>query len=111
MTLWKDMTDEEKGAILLAHHNGGCIEYKVRGEGSWETSRNPGFYVQNAYRIKPAEPVYHTTSRPVWCEKTEFQYPTFKNYGRHEPNAQRGTIVQKYKDDVLVEVIWRAADV
>jgi len=108
--MWKDMTDGEKSALLLAHHKGECIEYKFKNKGSWRTAYNPEFYSESSYRVKPTEPVYHTTSRPVWCEKTEFQYPTFKNYGLHEPDAHHGVLTQKYKDDVLVEVIWRAND-
>ena len=50
-TLWRDMTLEEKGALLLAHHEGKEIEYYSYGIG-WVTER-PNFFGWCAYRIKP----------------------------------------------------------
>lgn len=54
---WAELTAEEKGALLLAHHEGGIIEYYRHGE--WETAagNDPGWFGGDAYRIRPAEPV------------------------------------------------------
>jgi len=50
--LWRDMTPEEKGELLLAHHEGKVIDaystrYKV-----WVEVK-PNWYNQTAYRIRP----------------------------------------------------------
>jgi hypothetical protein len=50
---WNDMTTEEKGALLLAKHEGKVIEYSFFGSGGWiipmgEIGRHTGYY-----RIKP----------------------------------------------------------
>lgn len=58
MKLWKDMTPEEKGALLLAYHEGKVIEWcyglTFRMSGSsdkrgMEPCWNPEYY----YRVKP----------------------------------------------------------
>ena len=49
--LWRDMTPEEKGALLLAHHEGKVIETWFRG--AWIGKGHGGWGKQNAYRIRP----------------------------------------------------------
>lgn len=56
--LWKDMTPEKKGALLLAHHEGKAIEAWAYGD-KWLVLM-PEWDEHNAYRIKPAEPVVET---------------------------------------------------
>ena len=51
---WGEMTDAEKGALLLACHEGKAIECKFC-DGPWELT-NPSWNDVYAYRIKP-EPV------------------------------------------------------
>ena len=48
--LWKYMTAEEKGALLLAAHEGKVIEVW---EGEWSKVINVIWYPWNAYRVKP----------------------------------------------------------
>lgn len=48
--LWRDMTDAEKGALLLAHHEGEVIEYFNNG---WVKCHAPIWRDVHAYRIKP----------------------------------------------------------
>jgi hypothetical protein len=48
--LWRDMTPEEKGALLLAAHEGKVIEFMA--SGTWKEDK-PGWYDILAYRIKP----------------------------------------------------------
>ena len=51
-TLWRDMTPEEKGALLLAYHDDEPIEcYDCAG--FWFEKVGPVFYGSLAYRIKP----------------------------------------------------------
>jgi hypothetical protein len=62
--LWGDMTPEEKGALLLAHHDGEVIEYHNGDD--WHTKpRYAGLYDHNAYRIRP-EPVRETVTLTSW---------------------------------------------
>ena len=49
--LWCDMTPEEKGALLLAHHEGKAIEDLCLGQ--WGVSTPVCFLDNVAYRIKP----------------------------------------------------------
>ena len=56
--LWKDMTPEEKGALLLAHHEGQVIEVWSSG---WRETK-PSWCDKLAYRVKP-EPMVETVSR------------------------------------------------
>lgn len=57
---WREMTPEEKGALLLAHHEGKVIEYYCD---VWKAcaSNNPVWANNDAYRVKP-EPVVETMS-------------------------------------------------
>jgi len=54
-TLWKDMTPEEKGALLLANHEGRGVQ--VWSGVKWLDNCTVGRYQGSAYRIAPAEPV------------------------------------------------------
>ena len=56
-TLWRDMTDAEKGALLLAKHEGKGIEYRNE-DGYWSVLFIQ-FFDDHAYRIKPT-PVTRT---------------------------------------------------
>lgn len=56
MKLWKDMTPEDKGALLLAYHEGKLIEFS---DGcGWERIPKPSWANAFAYRVKP-NPVVH----------------------------------------------------
>lgn len=58
--VWRDMTPEQKGAILLAFHEGKTIEVHDFAGGTheprWCKSYAPGRYGHLVYRIKPPEP-------------------------------------------------------
>jgi hypothetical protein len=56
--LWKDMMDYEKGALLLAHHDGAVIECSID-NGVWFYS-DPQWNAAHAYRIKPKAPKVET---------------------------------------------------
>lgn len=57
--LWRDMTPEEKGALLLAHHEGNVIEGWMYGD-KW-TPIDADWSEHNAYRVKP-NPVVETVT-------------------------------------------------
>ena len=53
-TAWQDMTDAEKGALLLAAHEGKEIECQQNSDGSWLVIDGCRFNADGApYRIKP----------------------------------------------------------
>ena len=58
--LWRDMTPEEKGALLLAAHEGEVIEYEGHG---WHkvACNDPVWYDDTAYRVRP-EPKRETVT-------------------------------------------------
>lgn len=62
-TLWRDMIPEEKGAVLLAHHEGKVIEAIDPQDKSdtWGQCFNVGEIDDYAYRIKP-EPKRETVT-------------------------------------------------
>lgn len=52
---WGKMTPEEKGELLLAHHEGKVIEYSLDSY-EWVVETTPSWYNFYAYRVKPKEP-------------------------------------------------------
>jgi hypothetical protein len=59
--LWRDMTPGEKGALLLAHHEGKVIESRWLGE-NWTPTCAPEWHLGASYRIRP-EPKRETVTR------------------------------------------------
>jgi len=53
MKVWGQMTDEEKGALLLAHHEGKQIEWLDPYTNTWEEKESTEFYSSLTYRVKP----------------------------------------------------------
>ena len=57
---WGDMTPEQQGALLLAHHQGKTIEMLLVYSRDWHTlTDKPNFLPEYAYRIKPEPVVVH----------------------------------------------------
>lgn len=50
--MWKDLSPEEKGALLLAHHEGRTIQYSDYGE-PWRQTKSPNWWPTCWYRVKP----------------------------------------------------------
>jgi len=69
--LWSDLTPAEKGALLLAHHDGGQLQYMYNSD--W-VDCNDVFSGHYAYRIKPhipktaTETFYGHSTKSVNCE-------------------------------------------
>lgn len=82
---WGEMTEAEKGALLLAYHDGKVIEYYD--DGPWfKCIDNPSWSYGNAYRIKPEqkrETVTIYIGRPEggswapWCDDDDTHRITF----------------------------------
>lgn len=71
--LWLDMTREEKGALLLAHHEGKVIEYCD--DGPWFACRGePKWLDRNAYRVRP-EPTRETVGLYIGKDRERFPLP------------------------------------
>jgi hypothetical protein len=60
--LFKDMTDAEQGALLLAKHRGEAIYYLLYGlpDNGWKKYENQTFDPRHAYRVAPPEPKVET---------------------------------------------------
>jgi hypothetical protein len=57
---WGDMTPEQQGALLLAHHQGKTIEMLLVYSRDWHTlTDKPEFRPEYAYRVKPEPVVVH----------------------------------------------------
>lgn len=73
---WGDMTDAEKGALLLAAHEGKVIEWHApdidhtgrTASMSWVECQSIGRYSDYTYRIKP-EPKRETVTITGWCDE------------------------------------------
>lgn len=51
--IWKDMSREEKGALLLAHHEGKVIETRWGNSGAWHPVSDPDWETHLYYRVQP----------------------------------------------------------
>lgn len=61
LKLWRDMTPEERGALLLAHHEGKVIESRAGNMDGWEVATAPVWHPDGFYRIRP-EPKLETVT-------------------------------------------------
>jgi hypothetical protein len=68
--LWNDMSDAEKGALLLAHHNGLAIEYYVDG---WAVDNefDPAEFSDIAYRVGEVKPKLEV-EEIIWDDPNSF---------------------------------------
>ena len=78
--LWRDMTPEEKGALLLAHHEGKEIQaFNILKAGDWSRT-NPLWIDDEAYRIKP-EPKVEVVTMDVANYDQEWEF--YEHKGTH----------------------------
>ena len=69
--LWRDMTDAEKGALLLSAHEGKVIEFYSHYVPEWkEVAGNPNWSDNYAYRVRP-EPKVETVTINYWEVATD----------------------------------------
>ena len=73
-TLWKDMTPEEKGALLLANHEGKSIEWYRSFCLKWEPDDNfdPTEHQHIAYRIALHKPVVDVRSLYIYQKDSDY---------------------------------------
>ncbi len=69
--LWRNMTDAEKGALLLAAHRGEEVQFYSNTKAyTWQAVPydKPGWFDASAYRVKPKAPKVETVTdqRHVW---------------------------------------------
>lgn len=64
---WGGMTPEEKGALLLAHHEGKTIQVYRALDETWEKIKSPCWSEYHAYRVEPErETVTLYSDVPTW---------------------------------------------
>lgn len=96
------MTPEEKGALLLAHHEGKQIEVN-KGPlecGEWWEDHYPEWIHNYAYRIKPEPKVETVTTHGTWCNKgkmpkTQYVYEITFNLIDGKPDWNTAKVVGK----------------
>lgn len=74
---WGEMTDAEKGALLMAHHEGRVIQHRIFPHDDeiypWQDSSEPMFNDIHAYRIKPT-PVRETATVQEVADKLDLRF-------------------------------------
>lgn len=70
-----EMSPEEKGALLLAHHDGETIEFSFGGTRDWSEVTEPLFTDSHAYRVKP-EPKVEEFVVKTPCGNYQLMYNT-----------------------------------
>lgn len=100
---WGDMSPEEKGALLLAHHEGKVIEYtSLQYEDEWYES-NPIWFGNLIYRVKPEEPkVEEKVFDEVYLEYTTFPY----TYSMKWEGTTKGIATVTYTDGKPTKMVW-----
>jgi hypothetical protein len=78
---WGDMTPEQQGALLLAHHQGKTIEIKSFALGNWVPLHEPEWVSSAAYRVKPETVVVHHEMHSVLYKGTIIGFAEGKNTG------------------------------
>lgn len=90
-TIWRDMTPEEKGALLLAAHEGKVIEGWMHGDPEWKLLASPLFDAQSmAYRVKP-EQVRETVTIDGGTENSGCRGDSTLDAGILTPTASHST--------------------
>lgn len=66
---WGELTDLEKGALLLHHHNGGIVEHDAYPGDDTFVTHQPVWDSSHVYRAKKEEPAVETVSMESAYEK------------------------------------------
>ena len=78
---WGDMTPEQQGALLLAHHQGKPIQVKSHASGRWVPVQRPMWTQETPYRIKLGPVVVHHKMHSVLYEGNITGFAEGKNTG------------------------------
>lgn len=99
---WGEMTPEEKGALLLAHHEGRDIEFRWRSDTWYET--DPEWHPSLFYRVKPEEPkIEEKVFDEVHLEVTAIPYTYSRGWGG-------GTATVTYTDGKPTKMVWESTE-
>lgn len=102
---WGEMTPEEKGALLLAHHEGKAIEFMNRLTGEWTYDYNPFQppHCKLEYRVKPEEPrVEEKVFDGVYLGVFNIPHTYSIEWG----NTTKGTATVTYTDGKPTKMVW-----
>lgn len=77
---WAHLTDEEKGALLLAYHNGEIIECWQFGSDFWLATTKPKWDDMSIYRVKPAPIIEEREEGLYWRGNGKDNYFTFNDF-------------------------------
>lgn len=92
---WGEMTPEEKGALLLAHHEGKAIEIFSEDEQEWyEYTPRWAYWV--SYRVKPEEP--------------KIEEKVFEVYLASGGSENKGTATVTYADGKPTKMVWTSIE-
>lgn len=76
-TAWGDLTDVERGALLLAAHEGKSIEYFNLSTKDWRSTLTPSWRHRTCYRVKP-EPIVEEVK--IFNSRHRDTWDVFKGY-------------------------------
>ena len=101
--VWGEMTPEEKGTLLLAHHEGKTIEY-LRFDDVWAEDSSPFAFRELRYRIKPEEPsVEEKVFDVVYLASDSFPFTFNSVWGC---GNTKGTATVTYTDGKPTKMVW-----
>lgn len=100
---WGEMTPEEKGALLLAHHEGKVIEYTDTGN-TWWAPIKPQFLDNLTYRVKPE--IEEEVFDEVYLEVSNVPYTYSKQWG----GTTKGQATVTYTDGKPAKMVWTSTE-
>lgn len=68
---WNELTDEQKGELLLAKHRGQPIEFKYSWSEDWISIQNCSWEPDVEYRVKPLQYIYWSAEHGFSNARTE----------------------------------------
>lgn len=107
MKTWGEMSDEEQGALLLAHHRGEVIEFWIERRGEWVwIDSSPDWFHDVAYRVRPK-----TLTGETYLTALETYSPLMTNTPiKGMSCCIKGVYTVEFKDNKPVRMTWEASD-
>jgi len=103
MTQWKSMTDEEKGALLLAVHKGEALELKSPGNVHWLACRDdPKFNDNIEYRKRPVLITKVTPDVGISADNPA----STTHYHLTTRLGERGLMTEVFIDGEIQKLVW-----
>ncbi|MGB1215066.1 MAG: hypothetical protein ACPG4X_16990 [Pikeienuella sp.] len=105
-TIWRDMSDAEKGALLLAEHDGKPIEVRGPHMKNWRSKRFGVLNSTCAYRVKP-DPKVETHSGEGWASEYGYgQSPSL--WVNKQDGSVHGEWTATIVDGKPTKIVWEA---